>query len=407
MPWSRLSALLRRPSVLALLLVGLSFCGFVAREFLRPYQPPFGGLHGWTYSDHYSHMNAARLLTVCGTCVWTKPVRDMYPALDAEQRQRVDPELRPYLPRLTEFFFVPGWAPDKQLLINWSHLPRPYPPGVYLLVAPVALAYHFTGMSFFEASRWLHVLFLLFAHAGLYVLLRGALEGRVRPAEIGLLGGVLVAVEFIRWAVEGFYDGVLLAPLVLCGFYLRERRGLAAVVAYCVAAFLHYRTFFLAPLVLYALYLIVKEKQWRQWRGHAWAGVALAGVLGGASLYTFWLVSPWLGRFPATNPLRWISGNGIALQVVLAGVLAAAAFLYARAWLDVALLGWFVLMVSRVVQTQPWHALALVAWLALPAWTALSQRTGLVRDARFITVWMLASGVYGDGLLPPYWMANL
>lgn len=404
MSWSRLTALLRRPSVLALLLVALSFSAFSARVLTQPHKPPFGGLNGWSFTDHYSHMNAARLMTLCGTCVWKTPVKELYRPLNAEQRQQVDPGLRPYMHRISEIFFVPGWAPDKQLMINWSYLPRPYPPGLYLLAAPVALAYHSTGLSFFGASRALVLLFLLVTHVGLYVLLRGALEGRVRPGEIGLLGGVLIAAEFIHWSLEGFYDGVLLAPLVLCGFYLRERRGLAAVVAFCVAAFFHYRTFFLAPLVLYALYLIVRERQWRQWRGRAWVGVAVAAVLGGASLYTFWLISPWLPRFPETNALKWQEGNVLALQVGVACVLAAAVFLYARAWLDVVMLGWFVVMISRVVQTQAWHSLALVFWLALPAWTVLNQRASLVRDARFLTVWILASGVYGNGMLPPYWL---
>ncbi|HEX8825738.1 MAG TPA: hypothetical protein VF794_37860, partial [Archangium sp.] len=350
------------PPVLALVLTALSFCVVGGRFLSLPYKPPFGGLSGTEFTDHSSHMNAARLFTLCGTCVWTLPVSQRFPSATTEERRQVSEELRPYIAE-AEIFSVPGWTLEKPLMLNWSHLPRPYPPGVLLLVAPVSLAYHFTSLSFFGAMHLLILGFLLSAHVGFYFVLRGALESPGRTGALGLLGGVLLYSETVRWSLEGIYDVAMLAPLVLCGRFLHQRRGLAALVAYCAAAFLHYRAFFFAPLPLYAAYLILRERQWREWRARDWCALAVAVVLGGASLYTFWLVSPSLPLFPRSNPLALHARNTAFRLMLLLGTLAVAAFVYARAWLDVALLGWASVMLTRILQIQHWHALALLMWL--------------------------------------------
>jgi hypothetical protein len=296
-------------------------------------------------------------------------------------------------------YAAPGVSLDKPLFLNWPIFPRPYPPGALLLSAPVALAYHVTPLSFSDASRLLVLSYLLYAHVGLFFVLRWLMSGSAQPQALGLLGGFLLYAESVRWALEGFYDVALLAPLALCGYFLHQRRGLAALVSYCVAAFIHYRAFFFAPLSLYALYLLLREGRREPWGVRQWLAMGAVAVLGGTSLQTFGLVAPSLTLFPVTNPLRLPETHGL-VHLLVGGGLVAVALIYARAWLDVALLGWMGMMLLRIYQTQAWHALSLVLWLALPVWTSRSERVPLVRDARLAFVWMMAVLVYKQTLLP-------
>ncbi len=393
-----LPAFLQLPSSRALLLVALSFVGWGSWALVSPHQAPYGGLSG-RFSDHISHMNAARLFTLCGTCVWEQPADAFLRRYTNEERRRLPDDLSAHMAESAPLYVFPGGSLDKPLFLNWPIFPRPYPPGALLLSAPAALAYHFTPLSFSGASRLLILGYLLYAHLGLLIVLRWLLSEAAQTGALGLLGGFLLYSETVRWALEGFYDVALLAPLALCGHFLYQRRGLAALVCYCVAAFLHYRAFFFAPLSLYALYLLLREGKREPWGVRQWVAMGAVALLGGASLQTFGLVAPSLSLFPLTNPLRAPDTHALP-HLLVGGGLAAVGLLYARAWLDLALLGWMGMMLLRIYQTQAWHALSLLLWLALPVWTPRSERVPLVRDVRLAFVWMMAVLVYKQTLLP-------
>ncbi len=95
------------------------------------------------------------------------------------------------------------------------------------------------------------------------------------------------------------------------------------------------------------------------------------------------------------------------LHLLVGGGLAALALVYARAWLDLALLGWMGMMLSRVYQTQGWHVLVLLMWLVLPVWTSRSERVPMVRDVRLAFIWTMAVVVYGEVLLPARLLESL
>lgn len=400
-----LLASLQRPTSRALLLVALSFAVWGGWAATVRYRPIFGGTNG-LFSDQISHLNAARLFMWCGTCLWRAPTDRLVPRYTPEEWPQVPTDIRPAIRRESDVFKIPGWAPDKPLIIGWSFLPRAYPPGALLLSAPVALAYHYTPISFSQANRLLYLLYLLYAHVGFFLVLRVWRLEPLRPSALGLLGGLLLYGETIGWALNGFYDVALIAPLVFCGHFLWRRRGLAALVCYCAAAFLHYRAYFFAPLALYALYLVLKD--WRQWPGGTrhWLAVGALLVLGGASLYTFWLVSPWLPSFPDTNVLRR-GDHPARMHLLLMGGLALGVLLHARAWMDMALLAWMGVMLGRVYQTMPWHLISLLVWLVLPIWTPSPERRLLVRDVRVGCLWLVAVVVYDYDMLPLRWLERL
>ncbi|EAU67008.1 hypothetical protein STIAU_3528 [Stigmatella aurantiaca DW4/3-1] len=52
-----------------------------------------------------------------------------------------------------------------------------------------------------------------------------------------------------------------------------------------------------------------------------------------------------------------LSGSPAPTHPALLSALAAGAILYARAWMDLGLMGWMAWISTRVYQTQPWHTL--------------------------------------------------
>ncbi|MCP3102387.1 hypothetical protein LZ198_26295 [Myxococcus sp. K15C18031901] len=405
----RVPPIFRAPTTRAFLLVALSFFVWSGWVVTVRYKPLFGGLSG-AFSDHASHLSAARLFTWCGSCIWRKPANQLLRPLSVEEVRDLHVEQFTSLTRIPvdlTFFEMPGGPDDKPLTMSWAYLPRPYPPGVLLLVAPVALLYQFTPLSFQASNLLLILLFLLYTHVGFFVVIRCAPWGEGRWASVmGPLGAFLLYFEAIHWTLDGLYDGAMLAPLVLCGHFLRQRRGLAALVCYCIAAFIHFRAFFFAPLPLYAVYLVLKDWKHQRWDDRQGAELAAIIVLGFSSLYTFWLTMPWLTSFPLTNPLRRelnFEGTHLAFLVMLVGAM----LLYAHAWLDVVLMGWMAWMCSRVYQTQGWHALVLMMWMVLPAWTHRDDRLSFVRDARILFVWAMTVLVYREIILPGKWILYL
>jgi hypothetical protein len=176
---------------------------------------------------------------------------------------------------------------------------------------------------------------------------------------------LLVAVPVVGFALDGFYDVVVIAPLVLSARWLHEARWSRAVLAFGVAAFLHYRALFFAP---YAVVALVSA-----FRAPGALGVRdlfallLAAVLGGVAAYTLLLVQPWLHAFPLTNPVHLAGRHFVATTGYAAlALLVAVAFWRVGSRLDasIALTAFAILLSVR--QVQAWHIIALVPWVVAP-----------------------------------------
>jgi hypothetical protein len=68
----------------------------------------------------------------------------------------------------------------------------------------------------------------------------------------------------------------------------------------------HFRVFFLAPWALYAAFLVVKDRAWRQWTRRAVPALVVAVGCATTSLYVFWLDLPSL-RSSGVNNLLLLS----------------------------------------------------------------------------------------------------
>lgn len=381
----------------ALAVSACSFVAWSAWELARPAHP-FADLSNGRFTDHFSHLNAARLFTRRGLDLWRVPLLRELP--------RATPAQRAALPRDVVcrdcVFVVDGWR--KPVSQNWPDVVRFVPFGNLLLVAPVAALYHFTDLSFTASNRLLIVWFLLWAHLGLFVLLEGILALPGALAASSLLPAVFGVSVLIHWTLEGFYDAVLIAPLLLCWRFLGERRGLAALVAYCAAAFLNFRAFYYAPWALAAAWLIVRDRQWRSFGRRDQAAVGLAAIFAAGSLWPYFLALPGLLAFPHyASPLLVARDHVDPAALAVAGVIALiaiAAFAAARAWIDAATLGFVLFVLTQVRQTSPWYTVALVPWLCAAPRAAPVERGALVWGARALVFCFVALHVHGDDPLP-------
>jgi len=390
----------------ALLVTAASFLAWTA-WYLAAIPGPAADLSRGHFSDHFSHMNAARFFTHVGMGKWKHSMAESLRRLTPAERAALPPDERTILAGGDEAYEIPGFPEDKPIIASWSGLPHFYPPGDLVLVAPVAVLYHFTSMRLGTACRLLILLFLAFAHGALFFLFEDWLSADQVVSPVGFAGLFVGYSELIHWSLEGFYDAAMLVPLIVCTRYLRQRRGLAAGVAYCAAAFIHYRAFFFAPLALYAAYLLVRNREWREWRRPHFIAIGVAAVLGGSSLWTFFTVLPRITGVATNNPI--FIGTGPITHTTWAflavALVVGLALARARAWLDVAILGWLTVMLVRMNSTYEWYMLVLIAWLGLDV-LSRPTLTSIAREARVIYV--VTASMFAFRYTPlPTWLVRL
>ena len=363
---------------------------------------PYRDLSCGGYTDHFSHMNTARLFTEVGPAIWRQPLGEHGRPLTPAEVRALPDDLRSAAAEGMQTF--EGWPADKPFVSSWNHNPRFHPPGDLLLTAPVALLYSATGLDFTGANTALIVLFMAYVHVPVLLVLRGAL----RPGRtgIGLLAGLLVYAELVHWALEGFYEGLLVAPLLLCARALHRGDGMAGLLWFSAAASLHFRAYFFAPWALYGLFLVLRRGQFRGRRAAALAVGTV--VLSLASLVPFALLWPSLRALPVTsrvNPSAPDVTIADLVPLLLVVVVAAVALAGARAWLDLAVLGWVTLMLLSVREAYAWDLLSLLCWLVAPV-TAGVLHPERVRQARMLVLLSVSVLVFGNNLAPA-WLSQV
>ncbi|MGO9836350.1 MAG: hypothetical protein ACLP1X_19285 [Polyangiaceae bacterium] len=338
-----------------------------------PYGPAFG------FSDHFSHMNAARLFPRVGTALWRTPISQMFAPLDATREPAVPEDVRSQGGLLA----VPGWPVDKPLVVGWTKVPRPYPPGDMLLVAPVAILYNFTPLSFAAATHVLILLFLAIAHIAFFLVW----QSRPRDGAALYTAAAIVAYLYVDfWTLRGFYDTAAVVPLLLCGRYVAERRWVAVIVSFMTAIFIHFRALLYVPWLLVAAIGAIRARAWATWGARAWIALAAGVLLGGAALYSLMLVMPSLGALPLENPIHpgHVKALPMVAFVVALGV-AAAVFRRTGAWLDLTLLVWMAVVLILTRQVQAWHTFLLLPWIFAPS-PSTSGRAARIQFVATVTL---------------------
>jgi hypothetical protein len=390
---------------LALWIVLWSFVACAAWEIFRTNAHPFGDLSNGQWTDHFSHMNCARLFPRAGLDLWRKPVSSMFRELTRQEQGQLPQDVRVGASATGGIYSVPGWPFEKPLAVNWSHNPRIYPPGDLLLFSPVALLYHYTSLSAAGANRLAILLCVLLAHAAIYIFIRLYLDRKDETAPVALIGVLVFYAFALFWSLQGFYDCAAVPPLLLCGRFLGKKRGIDAVLAYCVAAAIHFRVFFLAPLPLYGAWMILRYRQWQTWHWNEWMKAGAAALLAAVSLSLFFVVWRSVSHLPIDNIVNiWQHPVHYSVLCVLGAVwlFAALGFACIRAWFDLAILLSLAVILPNACQAYQWHVLIPLAWLSLPIIPegAGARRTVVVQDIRLAILLVMAFGIFKNHFLP-------
>src|SRR5687768_103769 len=127
---------LRRPRHCALLITLLSLAAWVAWSEMRTTRHTFADLSRGNFTDHFSHMNAARVFPRVGLRLWKEGPQKFLRGPRTQEFKRMPADIR--VADKGDIFMLPGLALDKPWVTGWSHNPRLYPPGHLLLFAPAA-----------------------------------------------------------------------------------------------------------------------------------------------------------------------------------------------------------------------------------------------------------------------------
>jgi hypothetical protein len=356
-------------------------------------------------TDHYSHYCASILAWHRGLAVYTTPVR-----LTCEKSS---PESRAFAEQLQldpdNVCDLPERAGERPLVINWSDMPRPYPPGALLYAAPEAALYAHTGLSVRNINRITIVKHLLAGHLLVYVLLAMLFGGedddeRRRWRSVAFFIAPFVYFTVIPYAMAGFYDSIAIVCVCWAIARLEREEPVAALGFLSLAAFLHFRAIWYVPLGVLAVARL-RTAPWRTRRSIAiLAGSAVLLAAAGLSLL---LVGPYLTLFPANNPVL-VSTLGnltpaqldiIAMVVVIAGYLA-----WERQWLLLVQMMWIVVVIALTVQAQRWHPMFLLPLLALARW---KHARGPTIVAIVLLLIGIARIVYNSTAMPGVFLGEL
>jgi hypothetical protein len=264
----------------------------------------------------------------------------------------------------------------------WGSMPVNYPPGMFAVFLPLALAGKTSPMSRLAFGRLGVLWLLLLTHLAFYAVLL-ALDaeppgGRAAVAAIAWM-------VLVRLGLQGFYDATFIGCGAMAIRALALRRPSSALRWLAGAALLHYRAVALVPVGAVALWQALRGRPPRRW---PWADLALVAAAGAIAVFTFALQYPLTARFLATRPpaLGSLHAGTSFWTVVAASLLAAAA-----SWrLADGLAGALALAALGLALADPYHAWwhgAALLYAPLAVGTLRAARPSLVRG--LLVGWLL------------------
>ncbi len=165
--------------------------------------------------------------------------------------------------------FEPEGADKQTMMIVSPKLPRPYPPGIYLLTAiPSFLTAH-KLMNPRTALMSLESLWIFLAHVSFFILLRKMRDLLAHPRVLDwILASILAFTaycEWMRWTLNAQYDIAAIFPLLLAMVAYNRTRYLESLLMYSCALLINFRCLFYLPLAFFAAsaYLLGTEGRFR------------------------------------------------------------------------------------------------------------------------------------------------
>jgi hypothetical protein len=197
--------------------------------------------------------------------------------------------------------------------ITWGQLPVPYPPGMFLVFLPLALAGRYIEMSSVAYAK-LGVLYMIgLMHVGLWytVKLLRSETFSYRPLLLGMLW-----IFALRAALQGFYEGAFLWAGAIATLHLKAGRPAAAVMWYSLSAFISYRGAAFASFALLAAYQLLVAQLPLVKKLMVFAFCVICAVLTAAAFWALMTHSTPAGRRGAESVLLPLEYKGYVVIVV-------------------------------------------------------------------------------------------
>jgi hypothetical protein len=303
----------------------VSAASFLALAWIPLFsRSPYGDLSGW-YTDHLHHSFATWVFLRRGLRVYT----EHFASISAGS----------------------GWPFPTE---DWGNMPMAYPPGVFALFLPPALAGRYLALSAHQFAAGAVLYVLAWTHLALFAVFCAL---KALPAGSRAAVAVFVWMAFAHLGLEGLYDGLFIGAGAWAIVQLKANDAASALRWLGVAVVLHFRAVVFLPLILYALRCAwqTKPRTEGSWESVLWLGAACLLSVG-----SFVLMYPATADFRGTHPL--VLFNGAARAPIVFGASAVAivvAAIAADGWVAATVC---VCLALACVERQPywWHAAVLL-----------------------------------------------
>jgi hypothetical protein len=283
------------------------------------------------YTDHISHLNAARVAILVGTDIYTKTIDSIF----------------------TELGMFGNGLHQR---IGWSLFPRAYPPGVYLLHIPFATLIDI-GIDHDTIALILPLVYLVFTCLLLHDALKRVTEQLdnkgPRTAAIALL-----FIPMAQWTLFGFYDAIAVYCIYISLVKYADKRFGTSFLFFSFALLLHYRSLwyiFFGALTFGSFLTIELRQKGLGLRNSAYLLGGLA--VSAASFASFLTLLPLLQDFSGQSALN-IAEALAQKQFPLIFILYASALFcgFRKKIVPSACLLGFAILLTFTKQLYPWHS---------------------------------------------------
>lgn len=369
------------------LLVSLCWLFFLSVFADKPFWSLRPDLH-----DHISNLHSTVLFWHKGIDIYKQPVNTLL-ATDTSEKALQFAKFWKW-PK-EELFILPERRDSNPLMIVWGQMPRPYPPGIYALLTPLALIMEAWG-GFSERILILLVFTFCFVANLVFFQIRNLLGKVEAPKKYNWVMNLILAsiyFEIIGWSLCGQYEVFGLFFLIPSLQLLNEKKYIPSFVYFSLSAFIHFRAilWILPALAVWITNFKNLISDFKKLKPGSKFGVILATTLGAIAGGIFLIVTKaLLNNTPSSNVFArelmagtWVGKHFVfILGLTLIGLY----FIRQKNWLLLLGIANILLMFFKANFLQPWYVLYLLPILFAFRESKESFRIFMVRYACVVLI---------------------